>query len=114
MGDVKPPSPYSVPITDAPYKVDPNFGLKPMETTDRWKASVAQNSGMVMMRLARYGFMGAGPATVATYIEKDPIFSGAFIALVGVIAVGGYGYVRKCYGDWMRHHGERRASQAMV
>ncbi len=110
----KPPSRYSVPITDAPYRIDPNFGLKPMEDSERWQASLAQNGGMIMMRFARYGFMGTGPATVATFIEKDPIFSGAFLALIGVAVMFSVGYVRKCYGDWRRHHAERVACQALV
>lgn len=109
----KPASKFSVPITDAPYRIDPNLGLKPLEESQRWQASLAQNGGMLMMRLARYGFMGAGPATVATYIEKDPIFSGAFIALIGVAVMFSVGYVRKCYGDWQRHHAERIASQGL-
>ena len=110
----KPPSRFSVPITDAPYRIDPNFGLKPMEDSERWQASLAQNGGMIMMRFARYGFMGTGPATVATFIEKDPIFSGAFLALIGVAVMFSVGYVRKCYGDWRRHHAERVACQALV
>lgn len=110
----KPPSRISVPITDAPYRIDPNLGLKPLEDSERWQASLAQNGGMVLMRLARYGFMGAGPATVATYVEKDPIFSGAFLALIGVGVMFSVGYVRKSYGDWRRHHAERVACQALV
>lgn len=110
----KPESKISVPITDAPYRIDPNFGLKPMEETQRWQASLAQNGGMVLMRISRYGFCGAGPAAVATFVEKDPIFSAAFIALIGVAVIWSVGYARKCYGDWSRHHAERVASQAMV
>lgn len=110
----KPESRWSVPITDAPYRIDPNLGLKPMEETERWQASIAQNGGMLMMRVARYGGFGAGPATVATYIEKDPLFSGAFMAVIGLAGLWVIGHVRKCYGDWKRFHAERKASQAMV
>jgi GH24 family phage-related lysozyme (muramidase) len=110
----KPPSKFSVPITDAPYRIDPNLGLKPMEDTQRWQASLAQNGGMVMMRLARYGSFGSLPATVATFVEKDPIFSGFFLASVGLVVLWVSGHVRKCYGDWQRHHAEKVASQAMV
>lgn len=110
----KPESKWSVPITDAPYRIDPTFGLKPMEETQRWQASLAQNGGITFMRIARYGGFGSGPATVATYIEKDPLFSAAFMALLAFAGIFIFGYVRKCYGDWMRHHAESKASQAMV
>lgn len=110
----KPASKFSVPITDSPYRINPDFGFKPMEETERHQASIAQNGGMVMMRLARYGFFGTGPATVATFIEKDPIFAGAFLALLGVIVVYSIGYCRKSFGDWKRYHAERVACQAMV
>ena len=110
----KPPSKFSVPITDAPYPIDQNLGLKPMEETERWQASLAQNGGKLLMRLARYGTFGAAPTTVATFIEKDPLFAGAFVAACGFAGLYAIGYVRKSYGDFCRHHAERKASQAMV
>ena len=85
-----------------------------MEETERWQASIAQNGGMVMMRWARYGGFGSGPASVATFIEKDPIFAAAFLAFMGCVGLLLIGYCRKSYGDWKRHHAERVACQAMV
>jgi hypothetical protein len=103
-----------VPIESAPYRIDPDLGLKPMEDTERWQASIAQNGGKIMMRWARYGGFGAGPATVATFIEKDPLFAGAFVAICGFAGLWAIGYVRKSFGDWKRHHAEKVACQAMV
>jgi len=110
----KPPSKFSVPIESAPYQIDQSLGLKPMESTERWQASLAQNGGKLLMRLARYGTFGAAPTTVATFVEKDPLFAGAFVAACGFAGLYAIGYVRKSYGDFCRHHAERRASQAMV
>ena len=108
------PSKFSVPIESAPYQIDQSLGLKPMESTERWQASLAQNGGKLLMRLARYGTFGAAPTTVATFVEKDPLFAGAFVAACGFAGLYAIGYVRKSYGDFCRHHAEKKASQAMV
>ena len=109
----KPPSPFTLNPKEVPYRIDPNAGLKPMEESDRWRASVAQNGGMVFIRLARYGFLGAGAKTGADFVEGDAVFNQAFLMFVGVAAVWIYGTARKSYGDWLRRRAEQRASQAM-
>lgn len=109
----KPPSQNTVPITNVPYRIDPSAGLKPMEESDRWKASVAQNAGMLLIRVSRYGAFGTGIKATADIVEQDGVLMQTFqmFFLVAAMAVIGYGV--RVYGDWKRRRAEQMASQAL-
>lgn len=109
----KAPSQNTVPITSVPYRIDPTAGLKPMEESDRWKASVAQNAGMLLIRVSRYGAFGTGIKATADIVEQDGVLMQTFqmFFLVAAMAVIGYGV--RVYGDWKRRRAEAAASQAL-
>lgn len=109
----KPKSPMTVNPDSVPYRIDPNAGLKPMESTDRYKASISQNTGMVLIRMARYGAFGGGAKTISDVVERDAVFMQTFVMFAGIAGVWLFGEGVKCYGNWKRRRAEDAASQAM-
>jgi lysozyme len=109
----KPKSPLTVNPSAVPYKIDPTAGLKPLEESDRWKASVSQAVGMTAMRVATYGAFGSTAKTVADVVEKDAVFMQTFTMFAVVGGVAAIGFIVKSYGDWKRKRAEEKASQGL-
>ncbi len=109
----KPLSVNTVALDKVPYKVDPNAGLKPMEESDRWKASVSQQVGLTAIRVARYGAFGATAKQAADTLEGDAVFTQGLMMFAGIAGVAAIGFVIKSYGDWKRKRGEKVATQAL-
>jgi len=109
----KPISPYTVKPAQVPYKIDPEAGLKPLETSERAVGFYWQTLGTATLRFASMGALGTGAATASQAIENDPVLMQTAMIFIPVACVAVTGFVMKAWGDYKRKRGEESAVQAL-
>jgi len=120
QGGVKPMHPETKMPDMIPYRIDPNAGAKPLESTERFLGSVFILLGTLTRTAMANGFKlsGAGGVIVAWILTlmKDPVHFAIFVAFCAMAVTGGlwvFGVCLQKFGVKKKRKGEAGSSQLM-
>ena len=120
QGGLKPMHPETKMPDMIPYRIDPNAGAKPLESTERFLGSVFILLGTLTRTAMANGFKlsGAGGVIVAWILTlmKDPVHFAIFVAFVAMALTGAgwlFGVCLQKFGVKKKRKGEAGSSQLM-
>ena len=120
QGGLKPMHPETKMPDMIPYRIDPNAGAKPLESTERFLGSVFILLGTLTRTAMANGFKlsGAGGVIVAWILTlmKDPVHFAIFVAFCAMAITGTlwlFGVCLQKFGVKKKRKGEAGSSQLM-